>query len=73
MVAGRRFRGEDEQGAAQHQPARRGELGVEALFEDRRRTREQRGLRAGVEAGGPVDEEDDGGAEQVVKRHPNQL
>ena len=65
MVAGRRFRGEDEQGATQHQPSRRGELGVEAILEDRCRAGEEGCLRAGVEAGGPVDEEDDGGAQQA--------
>ena len=62
MVAGCRFRGEDEQSAAQHQPPRGGELGVEALFEHRRRAGEQGGLRAGVKAGRPVDEEYEGGA-----------
>ena len=74
MVAGCRFRGEDEQSAAQHQPPRRGELGVEALLEDRGRAGEQRGLRAGVEAGRPVDEEDYGGAEEPEDEdHPPEL
>ena len=40
-------------------PAGRGELGVEAVLEDRGRAGEARGLRAGVEPRGQVDEEDD--------------
>ena len=65
MVASRRLWGEDKQRSAQHQARRRGELGVEALLEDGGRSGEEGGLRSGVEAGGPVDEEDDAGGEKA--------
>ncbi len=58
MVAGCRLWGEDEQQSADHQPGGGGQLGVEALLEHRGRTGEERGLRAGVEPGRPVDQED---------------
>jgi hypothetical protein len=67
MVAGRRLWGEDEQQAAEHHAPGRGDLGVEALGEDGFRAREAGQLGGRVEAGGPVDEQDDRdaqGAEQ---------
>jgi hypothetical protein len=63
MVAGRRLWGEDEQQPAQHHAARGGDLGVVALGEDGVGTREARQLGGRVEAGRPVDEEDDPDAE----------
>jgi hypothetical protein len=70
MVAGRRFRGDDQQQATEHQPRGGGQLRVETLLEDGRRTREERRLRAGVEAGGAVDEEHDGDGQQAEHEHP---
>jgi hypothetical protein len=64
MVAGCRLRGQDEKRSAQHQAARRGKLGVEAVLQDCRRSGEARGLDALVEAGGHVDEERDREAER---------
>ena len=65
MVAGRGSRSENEQQSAEHQPGRGRQLGVEAALQHRRRPREAGRLGAGVEAGGPVDEEDDGEAEEA--------
>ena len=65
MVAGRCFWGEDEQGTAQHQPGRRGDLGVEAVVEDRPGAGEAGGLGSSVKTRRQVDKEDDGEAEQA--------
>jgi hypothetical protein len=65
MVAGRRFRGQDEERSSQHQARCSGDLGVEAVVDDRLRPGETRGLGAGVESGRQVDEEDDPEAEQA--------
>ena len=59
MVAGGRFRGEDEQCAAQHQSRRRGDLGEEAVVEDRLGAGETRGLGARIEPGRQIDEKGD--------------
>ncbi|HEU4736775.1 MAG TPA: hypothetical protein VFS48_07095 [Solirubrobacterales bacterium] len=64
MVAVRGLRGEDEQQATQRQAGAGGQLGVETVFENRRRSGEARRLLADVEASGTVDEEDHGEAEQ---------
>jgi hypothetical protein len=64
MVAGRRLWGHNEQRAAEHQAGRGGDLGVEAVVEDRLRAGEARCLDAGVEAGREVDREDQSEAEQ---------
>jgi elongation factor G len=65
MVAGRRFWGHNEENPAQHQSGRGGDLGVEAVVEDRLGAGEAGGLSTRVEAGRQVDEEDDGEAEQA--------
>jgi hypothetical protein len=65
MVAGRRFWGDNEQHAAQHQPRRRGDLGVEAVVEDGLGAGEAGGLNAGVQARRQVDQQNDGEAEQA--------
>ncbi len=65
MVAGRRFRGHNEQGTAEHQTGCGGDLGVEAVIEDRLGPRKTRRLFADVEAGGQIDQEDDREAEQA--------
>jgi hypothetical protein len=64
MVAVRRFWGHNKEQPAQHQSARGGDLGVEAVLEDRGGAGELRGLGARVEPGRPVDQEDDREAEQ---------
>jgi elongation factor G len=69
MVAGRRFRGDDEQGPGRDQSGGSGELRVEPVFEDRRGAGEDRRLLAGVEALRTVDEEDHGGAQQPEGDH----
>jgi hypothetical protein len=65
MVAGRRFWGHNEERTAQHQAGGGGDLGVETGTEDRLGAGESGGLRARVEAGRKIDEEDDGEAEQA--------
>jgi hypothetical protein len=65
MVAGRGFWGDNEQRAAQHQARRSGDLGVEAVVEDRFGAGETGGLGAGVEACRKVDEKNHGDAEQA--------
>jgi elongation factor G len=67
MVAGRRLWGYNEERAAQHQARSGGDLGVEAVIEDRLGAGEAGRLGAGVEAGRQVDEEDDGQAEQAQR------
>ncbi len=67
MVAGRRLWGHNEEKPAQHQSRRGGDLGVEAVVEDRLGAGEAGGLSARVEAGRQVDEEDDGEAEQAER------
>ncbi len=69
MVAGCRSWGEDEQQAAEHQPARRGELSVEAVGQDRGGAGEAGRLRTGVEPGRHVDDEDDSGAERAEREN----
>jgi hypothetical protein len=64
MVAGRCFRGEDEQGAAEHQAGGGGDLGVEAVVEDGGGAGEARGLLARVEPRRQVDQEDNREAER---------
>jgi hypothetical protein len=64
MVAGRRFWGHNEQCATEHQAGGGGDLGVEAVVEDRLRAGKARRLDAGVEAGREVDQEDQPEAEQ---------
>jgi hypothetical protein len=65
MVSGRGPRSENEQQSAEHQARRGRQLGVEAALQHRRGPREAGRLRPGVEAGGPVDEKDDGQAEET--------
>ena len=67
MVAGRGFWGENEQRAAQDQPGRGGELGVEAVAQDRLGAGEAGRLGAGVEPGGQVDEQDHGEGDQAER------
>jgi hypothetical protein len=69
MVAGRGSRSQNEQDSGEHQPRRRGELRVEAALQNRRRPREPGRLRSGVEAGGPVDEENHGEAGKAEEEH----
>ncbi len=65
MVAGRGFWSHNEERSAQHQAGRGGDLGVEAVVENGLGAGEARGLGTHVEAGGKVDEEDHGEAEQA--------
>ena len=65
MVAGRRLWGCNEQRAAQHQARRSGDLGIEAVVENRPGAGEARGLGAAVEPRRQVDQEDHGEAEQA--------
>ncbi|HEY8810532.1 MAG TPA: hypothetical protein VIM28_10985 [Solirubrobacterales bacterium] len=65
MVAGRRFWGHSEERAAQHQAGGGGDLGIEAVVEDRLGAGEAGRLDTRVEAGRQVDEEDDGKADQA--------
>ena len=65
MVAGRRSWGQHEERAAEHQAGCGGDLGVEAVVEDRLGTGEARCLGTGVETGRQVDQEDHGEAEQA--------
>jgi hypothetical protein len=65
MVAGRRFWGHNEERTTEHQAGGSGDLGVEPVIEDCLRSREERGLGAGVEPGRQVDQQDDGKAEQA--------
>ena len=51
--------------AAEHHPAGGGQLGVETLDQDGGRAGEARGLAADVEAGGQVDQQDDGDGEEA--------
>ncbi|HEU4944219.1 MAG TPA: hypothetical protein VFT10_03570 [Solirubrobacterales bacterium] len=67
MVAGCRFRGHNQERAPQHQAGRGGDLGVEAVQEDRGRAGEARGLLTGVEPRGQIDEENDRGAERAQR------
>jgi hypothetical protein len=68
MVAGRRLWGHHEKRAAQHQPRRRGDLGVEAVVENRLGAGEAAGCGADVQSTRKVDEEDDGKAEQPQRK-----
>jgi hypothetical protein len=63
MVAGCRLWGDNEEGAAQHQADRGGELYVEGGVEDRLGAGEARRRRADAGSRRQVDEEDDGEAE----------
>ncbi len=65
MVAGRRFWGDNEQHAAQHQACGGRDLRVEAVVEDRLGAGEAGRLDTRVEPGRQVDEEDDGKADQA--------
>jgi hypothetical protein len=64
MVAGRSPWGSHQQQTAEDQPDRGGQLGVEAILEHGRRARELGCLRAGVEPGRQVHQEDDREAER---------
>ncbi len=68
MVAGRRLWGHNEERTAEHQPGCGGDLGVEAVVQDRLRSREEGGLGAGVQPCRQVDQEDDGKAEQAERK-----
>ncbi|HEY1354740.1 MAG TPA: hypothetical protein VGF09_00350, partial [Solirubrobacterales bacterium] len=71
MVAGRGSRSENQQQSAEHQPGRGGELRVVPALQHGGRPREARRLGAGVEPGGPVDEEGHGEAgETEGEDHP---
>jgi hypothetical protein len=59
MVAGRCLWSDDQQQSPEHQACRRGDLGVEAVEQDRGRAGEARGERAGVLAGRQIDQQDD--------------
>jgi hypothetical protein len=65
MVAGCRLWSADQQQGTQHHPGDRGQLAVEAVLEDRARSGEAGGLRALVEAGRAVDQEDHREADQA--------
>jgi elongation factor G len=65
MVAGGGFWGDNEERAAQHQAGGGGDLGVEAVVENRLGAGEAGGLDTRIEAGRQVDEEDDGKADQA--------
>ena len=65
MVAGRGSWSQDQQESAEHQTRARGQLGVEAVLQHRGRPGESGGQGAGVEPRRPVDEEDDGEADQA--------
>ncbi len=65
MVAGRRFWGENEERAAQHQARGGGDLGIEAVVEDRLGAGKARRLDTHVKSGRQVDKKDDGEADQA--------
>ncbi len=68
MVAGCRLWGHNEECAAEHQAGCRGDLGIEAVVEDRLRSGEAGCLGAGVEARRQVDQERHGDAEQAERK-----
>jgi len=65
MVAGRRLWGRNEERAAQHQAGGGGDLGVEAVIEDRFGAGEAGGLDTRIEADRQIDEEDDREADKA--------
>jgi hypothetical protein len=65
MVAGRRLWSEDEQQSADHQPGGSGDLGVEAVEQDRTRAGEARAEPADLQPRRQVDEQDDGEAQRA--------